>query len=361
MSPPTKAKQSVSDLDRVKLGDKDMRSMLAEEKLRVAQELAGGGYSRDQLVDMINAPGVQQGEVFVGALDNDPRINAILKAGNEGAFVRPELESSGFVGEGQFGRVSEFTPGYVLKEQAPLVEFQGYRRNDDGSASPLGNLIGPARIQDYRDVAEEVDQLNTLNRVGVTPKVENFTVNPDGSTEVLMRDLRENYETGDDYLDNLQAKYDKGDDSQKAQAFKDGAMFQVKRKQQEAMAAMKGIELLDRHDGNVMAHKLMGRPLQIDPSGRRIDGIDKDLTLAQKAVEGMRAAGANEEANIFAGLVNEAQERGDFEAVHDLTQQGASRLMKIKKSASVPFAQDMDNFRVEGNFGLPVMNESAFA
>ena len=361
MSPPTKARQSVSDLDRLKLGDKDMRSVLAEEKLRVAQGLAGGGFSRDQLVDMINAPGVQQGESFVGALDNDPRINAILKAGNQGAFVRPEFESSSFVGEGQFGRVSEFAPGYVLKEQAPLVEFQGYRRNDDGSASPFGNLIGPARIQDYRDVSEEVDQLNTLNKVGVTPKVENFTVNPDGSTEVLMRDLRENYDTGEDYLDNLQSKYDRGDESQKAQAFKDGAMFQVKRKQQEAMAALKGIELMDRHDGNVMAHKMMGRPLQIDPSGRRIEGIDKDLTMAQKAVEGLRAAGANEEANIFAGLVNEAQDRGDFGAVHDLTQQGVSRLMKIKKSARVPFADEVDNFRVEGNFGLPVMNESAFA
>ena len=38
-----------------------------------------------------------------------------------GKFDRPGTVSDRFVGEGQFGRVEELAPGYVVKKQAPLV------------------------------------------------------------------------------------------------------------------------------------------------------------------------------------------------------------------------------------------------
>lgn len=329
LPPVTKPRKQRSANERLMYGDKDARSMLAEEKLRIANEMVGGGYSRDQLVDMLNQGGASGGP-FIDALNNDPRINAIIDLNNEGQFARPEFETQDFIGEGQFGRVSEFAPGYVIKQQAPLVEFHGYQKTEDGSDSPFGNLMGRGRIQDHRDVAEEVDQLNTLNKIGISPKVESFTVEPDGSTEVLMRDLRENYTPGEDFYNDLTNKAKAGTEAEAAEVFKQARLFNVKRAQQEAMAAGKGIELMDRHNGNVMAHKMMNRPLQIDPSGVRVSGADRDLAMADGATKGFRNAGLDQEADIYVGLVNEAYDRGDMTAVHDLAQQGVSRLMKIR-------------------------------
>jgi hypothetical protein len=167
------------------------------EKLRVANELAGGGYSRDQLVDMLNQPNVQTGSAVLNAYYDDPQMNAIFQLDRDGVFIRPEMQGPSFVGEGQFGRVSELAPGYVSKQQAPLVEFGGYQTLEDGSMSPKGNLIG--RIHDYRDVQKEANQLNYLNKKGgITPRVENLIINDDGSTEMIMRDLRDNYTGSED-------------------------------------------------------------------------------------------------------------------------------------------------------------------
>ena len=325
-------RKPVSPSDRIKLGDKDMRSMLAEEKLRVASDLAGGGYSRDQLVDMLNQPGVQSGEQLLDAYNSDPRMSAIFELGKEGAFLRPESNSDRFIGEGQFGRVSEFAPGYVIKEQAPLVEWGGYKMTDGGSQSDEGNLIG--EIYDYRDVKRDVDQLNLLNQKNITPKVENFTVNPDGSTEVIMRDLRDNYDTYSDILPSKVAELESESTSpqRKAELMMEGRLFEVKRKQQESIANLQGIEMGDRHEGNVMKHKMTGRPLQIDPSGTEIDNVvERDQLIADKAIKGIAMAGAEEEAELLQGLFMEAMERGDTGTMHDLAQQGMSRLMKINK------------------------------
>ena len=96
-------------------------------------------------------------------------------------------------------------------------------------------------------------------------------------------------------------------------------------------AAMSGIELTDRHEGNVMVNKMTGRPMQIDPSGVKVKGLDKDLAIARATAQGFREAGLTDEAAIFEGLMNEAWQRQDGKAFHDLTKQGASRLMKINK------------------------------
>ena len=331
IAPETNRKRS-SDLDRVKLGDKDKRSFLAEEKLRIANDLAGGGFNRDQLVDMLNQPNVQYGEQYLNALNNDPRIQAVDAMDNNGYFVRPELEAPDFVGEGQFGRVTNLAPGYVSKQQAPLVEFGGYQTLEDGSMSPKGNLIG--RIHDYRDVQEEVNQLNYLNKKGkgITPRVENLIIEPDGSTEVIMRDLRDNYDSSEDFLVDTATRFQDPNLSteERTKAYKDHQLFQVKQKQQEARAALAGVELQDRHLGNIMRHKMTNRPLQIDPSGRSVEGLDRSAVVARSVVDGFNSAGLEQEAEILNGLLTEAYQRGDTAAFTDLAQQGMSRLMKIK-------------------------------
>jgi hypothetical protein len=329
----TKAPQRVSDVDRIKLGDKDMRSFLAEQKLRVADDLVGGGYSRDQLVDMLNEPGVQVGDQFADAFASDDTVQRVFQAGEDNQLVRPEYESGSFVGEGQFGRVSELAPGYVIKEQAPLVDFAGYRTDGQGNTtSPRGKNLaeGGGSIQDYRNVAAEVDQLNYLNKKHITPGVEAFNINDDGSTEVIMRDLRENFEGATDYLDRLQNKVDSGDSKVQAQAMKDARMFEVMRRQQETAAAIHGVQLRDRHEGNVMRNKMTGRPLQIDPSGRQVEGLARSVAQEEPVVDAFRKAGLTDEAQIFEGLLQEARANNDVDTYKDLVQQGASRVMKMK-------------------------------
>ncbi len=329
----TKAPQRVSDTDRIKLGDKDMRSFLAEQKLRVANDLVGGGYSRDQLVDMLNQPGVQVGDQFAEAFAGDNVVQRAFQLGEEGQLMRPEFETSDFVGEGQFGRVSELAPGYVIKEQEPLVDFAGYRTDGEGNTtSPRGKNLSPGggSIRDYRDVADEVDQLKYLNKKHITPGVEAFNINDDGSTEVIMRDLRDNFQGGNEYYDEINERYNSTDPKVQAQAMKDARVFEVKRRQQEAAAAMAGIELRDRHEGNVMRNKMTGRPLQIDPSGRKVEGVDRTNAIQAPVVDAFYKAGLTDEAQIFEGLLQEASAAGDYDTYKDLVQQGASRIMKMK-------------------------------
>ena len=319
--------KQMSQRDRLKYGDKDMRSLLAKEKLRVANDVAGGGYTNEELVDMLNET-KQQGQLLIDGYNNDPRMAHIHQLGAEGFFAdnRPARESSSFVGEGQFGAVYSRPNGLVSKYQAPLVEWGGY---EDGTV--LGRNIG--KLYDYRDVADEVIQNHDLSKSGITPGVEGFTINPDGSTEVLMKDLRPNYRTGQEFYDEVRDVIDSGDRQAVAQAFKDQRLFNVKRRQQEASAAYQGYELHDRHENNVMQHKMTGRPLQIDPSGTRVFGSDQSAAVAQQVNLGFRQAGLEDEADIFVGIFNEMAGKGDIAGMKDMAQQGLSRLMKIKKVA----------------------------
>ena len=317
-----KPRKQLDDYDRIKFGDKDLRSFLAEEKLKIAEQMAGRG-TREELVDMLNADGVQTSPQMLEAYNNSEIMDRAVQLGKQGALDRPEFETADFVGEGQFGRVSELAPGYVIKEQAPLVEFGGYQSTEKDPSGARGELIG--RIFDYRDVADDVADMNHLNRMHMGPKVEAFNVLGDGSTEVIMRDLRDNFITGNEYIDELAARPDT------AQKFKDLRMFQVQRAQQESAAANSGLELNDRHLGNVMVNKMNNRPMQIDPSGTRVAGPNADQETAIRALQGFRAAGLDEEADIFADLVNETIDAGDMENLHYLAQSGLSRVQKIKQ------------------------------
>ena len=43
-----------------------------------------------------------------------------------------------------------------------------------------GNVNGAIELYNVRDVAGEVNDLNQLQKLGITPKVEAFNINPDG-------------------------------------------------------------------------------------------------------------------------------------------------------------------------------------
>ena len=347
-----KPRQERSLWDRDKFGDKDLRSALAEEKVRLVKDIFDNGTpegkSRDEVVDFLNEidtginrenrkmaqdPSYRPDPHYFDLRNNlhqmygqDAKIMQLMDDANNNKFQRPAFESSDFVGEGQFGRVVEIAPGFVEKRQAPLVEWGGYLDDD-----PRGVFDG--RIDDYRDVQKEFDDINQLNKMHMGPAAYGYNKNDDGSTSYVMEDLSNNFETG---FDHIQRNNEAGD-------FLKNKLFEVKRKQQEAASAHSGLILGDRHPGNVMVNKLTGRPIQLDPSAKRMKDSDplidvqsgrrynRDFNVAQNVAEGFYAADLTDEAEIYSGLFNEAMQRGDEEEMHYLAQSGLSRLQKIKQ------------------------------
>ena len=80
-----------------------------------------------------------------------------------------------------------------------------------------------------------------------------------------------------------------------------------------------------------MRNNMTGRPLQIDPSGRYVEGVDRMNAIQAPIIDAFYKAGLTDEGDIFAGLLAEASQRGDYEGYKNLVQQGASRVMKLKK------------------------------
>ena len=107
--------------------------------------------------------------------------------------------------------------------------------------------------------------------------------------------------------------------------------FAVRHAQQMGQLALKGVRLEDRHDGNVMRHKITGRPMQLDFGiAGRVEGSDQVATLANATAEGFEAAGLGDVAGIYRATVFDLLEGGDVADAMDIAKQGFSRLQKIK-------------------------------
>ena len=107
----------------------------SEENCKIADELAGGGYSREQLVDMLNQEGVQTSEALLNAYNSSDVMQRAVELGKQGELARPKFETEDFIGEGQFGRVSQLTSWLCNQRMAPLVEWGGYQ---DAGSDPSG-------------------------------------------------------------------------------------------------------------------------------------------------------------------------------------------------------------------------------
>ena len=318
--------KAYSPTDAARFADKDYRNRLAYEEVMVAQNLlrqAGQDANLFDAIDALNQPGARRGPGMVDALRNDEMVQNILAHNEQGGFNRGAPPSD-FIGEGMFGQVRQLAPGYVVKNQAPVVEWPPMQYDD------AGNQVG-GYLHDARDVAQEVNVHNHLEKLGISPKIEAFNVDPSGASEVIMKDLRDNYDFGEKVNSDIMSGMDSDSPKTAESATKRGRKLGIKQAQQEAAAAMRGVELLDRHQGNIVYHKMMDRPLQIDLGiNNPVQGFDRDAVMAQKAVQGMQMAGLDEEAGILDGLLRDALAKGDNEAFHDYAQQGVSRLMKLK-------------------------------
>ena len=334
MHSPTQAEQvlagmgtspvQLSDVKAGLLEEKGFRNAEALERVRFAQEMLEQGGSPSSLfdaVDVLNSTNDGGRSILEDKMNDSIRV-ANLREKQENRGFQRGTESPDFVGEGQFGRVDRIAPGYVEKRQAPVSEW--YKGDGEGGTATY--------LVDARDVKAEVDQLNQLERLGITPKVEAFHINPDGSTEVVMRDLTQNFEPGEQVFESIGNDLQNSSNPEGVRMAGDRLRkISIARNQQEAMAAAKGIELKDRHPGNFMVNKLTDRPIQIDPSGQAISGIKRDNVMGTKSVQAMQAAGLHEEAGILEGLLNEAFENFDDAMFKDLAQQGMSRAMKLKR------------------------------
>jgi hypothetical protein len=140
-------------------------------------------------------------------------------------------------------------------------------------------------------------------------------------------------------MDDIRANYDPMIQPGESPYFLEGkpALDTAK---QRGMLALKGVDLDDRHSGNVFLHKMMGRPKQIDFGiAYKLNGdYGRADALANATADGFAAAGIPQMGDMLRELVADALEGGDTAAAMDLARQGFSRLQKIK----VPLEASVD-------------------
>lgn len=217
------------------------------------------------------------------------------------------------IGGGRFGQVYEASPGFVVKEIA---------------------------LENKENLLNEINMQARAAELGLAPKIQSASLNlpkigdrviplepgpnPKMRGDIVMQDLRENYNQAEVFTNQQQ-------------------LDQAK---QMAMLSLNNIGLSDRHSGNIMFNKTTGRPIQLDFGGTSILKNDrqKASSLSLAVAEGLHAAGLKEEALIFKGTVQDLLYTDPAMAL-DVAKQGLSRLQKIK----APIAPDKYNYATVDN------------
>jgi hypothetical protein len=210
------------------------------------------------------------------------------------------------VGAGEFGFVFEGNqPGVLIKQEAPVSVAWN---TGAGPGTGLNEIANLADMQGVPGVPKMLDaqQLN------------------DGTTRIAMEDLRDNYENYRDVFGN----------SGRDQA------TDIKRAQQQGGMNLRGFDLADRHEGNVMVHALTGRPMQVDFGiGSQLNNNrSKAIALANNTFDGFKAAGLDDEADILYGLVADLVNDGKENDAYKMAKTGFAQLQKIKRPINAPTA-----------------------
>tara|TARA_R110002050_G_scaffold59020_4_gene132184 strand:+ start:3181 stop:3909 length:729 start_codon:yes stop_codon:yes gene_type:complete len=197
-----------------------------------------------------------------------------------------------------------------------------------------GNVMKQSSRADSHQYANDFEKEVNLQAIaadmGIAPQVAGLEQFPGGiGNRIEMADVRQNYESlPQDEVLGPQSVSDYSESGTR----KDLQMFAVRQAQQMGQLALKGVRLEDRHDGNVMRHKMTGRPLQIDfgIAGKLNGDSEKAAWLSQVTAEGFEAAGIPEMGQILRATVMDYLEGGDVSQGLDIAKQGFSRLQKIK-------------------------------
>ena len=184
-----------------------------------------------------------------------------------------------------------------------------------------GNVIKQRIGEDeyvYNTNTQEADLQAIAADLGMAPRIAAVESFQGGiGNRIEMSDVRPNFEThGESY-----------------RGFPQG-LDAVRVNQQLGQLALKGVDLGDRHNGNVLYNKMTGRPHHIDFGiADRVTGADQVQALAEATANGFTAAGINDVADIYRATVYDLLAGGDVKDAMDVAKQGFSRLQKIKQVA----------------------------
>ena len=105
----------------------------------------------------------------------------------------------------------------------------------------------------------------------------------------------------------------------------------IRTAQQLGQLALKGVFLGDRHGGNILQHRMTGRPLQLDFGiAQKVEKEDLAMALMEATQDGLTAAGLEDIGKIYRVAVMDHIVGGEVDAAMDVAKQGFSRLQKIK-------------------------------
>ena len=172
---------------------------------------------------------------------------------------------------------------------------------------------------DRPKIIEEADLQAVAAEMGIAPRVAGVETFRGGiGNRMEMEDISQNFEPRAG-KQGVSGSWPAGMDA-------------VRVNQQLGQLALKGIDLEDRHTGNVRYNKMTGRPLQLDFGiASKVSGAEQVDALARATMDGFEAAGLVEEAAIYRDTVYDLLNGGDVKDAFDVAKQGFSRLQKIKK------------------------------
>ena len=197
------------------------------------------------------------------------------------------------IGAGGYGVVYQSdVPGYVMKQ----------------SHRPDGLFDGQPTLTD------EANLQSIAADIGIAPRVAGIETFRGGiGNRIEMQDVRTNFE-----MPPVSSQWPTGKNA-------------VLVNQQLGQLALKGVDLDDRHAGNIVYNKISGRPMQLDfGKARMVQGEDQVVALANATEAGLAAAGLGDVAEIYSDTVYDLLAGGQVAEALDLAKQGFSRLQKIK-------------------------------
>ena len=165
-----------------------------------------------------------------------------------------------------------------------------------------------------RTLTDEANLQAIAAEMGIAPRIAGVETFPGGiGNRIEMQDVRPNFE-----LHRTNRQFPSGRDA-------------VRVNQQLGALALKGVDLDDRHTGNIMYNKMTGRPMQLDfGKGRQVTGEDQVAALTNATEAGLAAAGLGDVAEIYSATVYDLLAGGDVAEAMDVAKQGFSRLQKLK-------------------------------
>jgi len=234
-------------------------------------------------------------------------------------FVRARED---FVGQGAYGTIYSDEPGSVRKE------VTSHDALEELNAQAIGAELGLAP----RVVAYE-------SAVHGDPKIKGIVMQdlnaPGSAGTPLYKPLVDpGNPTG--FVEALTSPWSSTEDK----------LFALKHYKQMGQLALKGIDLRDRHTGNIFKHEMTGRPMQIDFGiTSKVSGPEQVEVLVQATQGGFAALGQYDVAEIINDTAHKYLSGGHVKEAWDFTKEAFASLQKVKNPAAFVTPEALDGAR----------------